>query len=90
MFNKKMISLGMCLLFLTSLWAGCIGQQAEEAKVEVSQELTIAVVRDHDGHKDFGVWRAHIFETLVGVASGAMKPEPMLATHWEVADDGLA
>jgi peptide/nickel transport system substrate-binding protein len=64
--------------------AGCPPPQAE-----VPQELTIAVVRDIGGHRDFGVWRAHIFETLVGATPGAMKPEPMLATHWEVADDGL-
>jgi peptide/nickel transport system substrate-binding protein len=90
--NKKMkiIGLAVCLVLLGVMLAGYVGQQAEEAKVEVAQELTIAVVRDHGGHKDFGVWRAHIFETLVGVASGAMKPEPMLATHWEVANDGLA
>ena len=89
MFNKKTISLTICILMLSIMFSGCVGQQDEEAKVEVPQELTIAVVRDIGGHRDFGVRRAHIFETLVGAASGAMKPEPMLATHWEVSEDGL-
>jgi peptide/nickel transport system substrate-binding protein len=89
--NKKIKIMGLviCLALLGVIPAGCVGQQAEEVKVEVPQELAIAVVRDIGGHKDFGVWRAHIFETLVGVAPGAMKPEPMLATHWEISEDGL-
>jgi peptide/nickel transport system substrate-binding protein len=85
--KTKKIGLAICLVLLGVILAGCVGQQAEVT--EVPQELTIAVVKDIGGHKDFGVWRAHIFETLVGAAPGAMKPEPMLATHWEVADDGL-
>jgi peptide/nickel transport system substrate-binding protein len=74
----------MAILLLGSMIAGCPPPQAE-----VPQELTIAVPRDLGGHRDFGVWRAHIFETLVGVAPGVMKPVPMLATHWEIAEDGL-
>jgi peptide/nickel transport system substrate-binding protein len=86
--TKKAVILAIGVLLLGAVvLLGCVGQQAEVT--EVPQELTIAVVKDIGGHKDFGVWRAHIFETLVGAAPGAMKPEPMLATHWEVADDGL-
>ncbi|MCL0074794.1 ABC transporter substrate-binding protein [Thermodesulfovibrionales bacterium] len=91
MLNKKIAGLVICLLLLGGVLAVYITQQAEEVKVkvEVPQELTIAVVRDIGGHRDFEVRRAHIFETLVGAAPGAMRPEPMLATHWEVSEDGL-
>lgn len=86
---KKANLLAIGVLLLSTMLAGCPAPLVEEVDVEVLQELTIAVVRDIGGHRDFGVRRAHIFETLVGVAPGAMKPEPMLATHWEVADNGL-
>ncbi|MCL0036526.1 hypothetical protein M1N47_03870 [Dehalococcoidia bacterium] len=87
---KKAMTLALVgiLVLTTIMLAGCPAPE-ETVNVEVPQELTIAVVRDIGGHKDFGVRRAHIFETLVGVAPGAMKPEPMLATHWVVSEDGL-
>lgn len=36
-----------------------------------------------------GVPQAQIFEGLVGVEEGGVEPEPVLATKWEVSEDGL-
>ena len=49
--NKKIktISLAICLVFLGVVLAGCAGQQAEEAKVEVPQEITIASNQEFTG-----------------------------------------
>ncbi|NKQ39185.1 MAG: ABC transporter substrate-binding protein [Methanosarcinales archaeon] len=89
MLNKKIISLSICIVLLGAMFSGCVEEQTEDLEVEIPQELTIALVRDIGGNRDFGVRRAHIFETLVGAAPGIMKPKPMLATHWEISDDEL-
>lgn len=101
MFNKKIISLVICILLLTGMVTGCIGQQAEPQegkigegeKVEVSQELNIALGRSIGGLDPHGslsgdariIWRS-IYETLVYLDEN-LEIQPRLATSWEVSED---
>ena len=68
--RTKAVSVAVCLVLFGVMLAGCVGEPPKESEVRVPQELTVAVVKDHGGHKDFGVWRSHIFETLVGASPG--------------------
>ena len=92
--RNKTISLIMCIVLLSVMFSGCIGQQAEEAKVEVLQELNIALGMGIGGLDPHGslsgdariIW-ACIYETLVYLDE-KMEIQPRLATSWEVSEDG--
>ncbi|MCL0053207.1 ABC transporter substrate-binding protein [Dehalococcoidales bacterium] len=93
MLNKKIAGLLICLLLLGGVLAVYITQQAEEAKVEVPQELKISLGMSIGGLDPHGslagdariIW-ANIYETLVYLDEN-MQVQPRLATGWEVSDD---
>ena len=99
---KKVVVLVICLLLLSSLLVGCTGEQAaeqqegkadEETKVEVPQELNIALGMGIGGLDPHGslagdariIW-ASIYETLVYLDE-KIEIQPRLATSWEVSED---
>ncbi len=94
----KIAGLAVCLLLLSTMFSGCIGQQAEEAKegadepkVEVPQEVIAGLGRDAGGV--YGGAHHHppltrLFEMLVTTGFEA-EIVPQLATSWEISDDGL-
>ncbi|MCL0090184.1 glutathione ABC transporter substrate-binding protein, partial [Dehalococcoidia bacterium] len=91
--NRKIAGLVICLLLLGGVLAVYITQQAEEAKVEVPQELKISLGMSIGGLDPHGslagdariIW-ANIYETLVYLDEN-MQVQPRLATSWEVSDD---
>ena len=93
--NKKIKTIGLAigLVLLGVMLFGCVGQQAEEAEVEVRQELKIALGMGIGGLDPHGsltgdariIW-ASIYETLVYLDE-KMEIQPRLATGWEVSDD---
>ncbi len=101
MFNRKMISLVICILLLTGMVTGCIGQQAEPQegrvgegeKVEVPQELTLASNMEFmgidPGSLNFrgGLLTSLIYEGLVSLGTGNVL-NPALAESWEMSLDG--
>ncbi|MCL0061436.1 ABC transporter substrate-binding protein [Thermodesulfovibrionales bacterium] len=89
--NRKIAGLAVCLLLLSSMLAVWVGQQAEEGKVEVPQEVVAGLGRDAGGV--YGAAHHHppltrLFEMLVTTGFEA-EIIPQLATSWEISDDGL-
>ncbi|MCL0060875.1 ABC transporter substrate-binding protein, partial [Dehalococcoidia bacterium] len=75
-------------MLLSAMFSGCVGQQAEEAKVGVPQEIVAGLGRD----AGTGRLKAHslltgIYEQLVRV-DPEMRPLPHLAESWEVCPEG--
>ncbi len=88
--NKKIkiIGLAICLVLLGVMLAGCVGQQAEEGKVEVRQKVVAGLGRDPGA----GKLKAHslltgIYEQLLRVDT-ELRPVPHLAESWEVCPEG--
>ncbi len=86
--NKKIISLVVGILFLSSLLAGCVEQQADEQPAaQVPQEVVAGLGRDPVGARGAHPYLTRVFEQLV-ILDAEMKPRPGLATSWEVSEDG--
>ncbi|NKQ38631.1 MAG: ABC transporter substrate-binding protein [Methanosarcinales archaeon] len=93
MLNKKIISLSICIVLLGAMFSGCVEERADEVKIEVPQELNIALGAGIGGLDPHGslsgdariIW-ANIYETLVYLDEN-MQVQPRLATSWEVSDD---
>lgn len=88
---KKATLLVIGILLLSAMLAGCPAPQAEEADVEVPQEVIAGLGRDAGGV--YGGAHHHppltrLFEMLVTTGFEA-EIVPQLATSWEVSDDGL-
>ncbi|MCL0075544.1 ABC transporter substrate-binding protein [Dehalococcoidia bacterium] len=86
--NRKIAGLAICLLLLGGVLAVYITQQAEEVKVEVSQEVIAGLGRDPVGARGAHPYLTRVFEQLV-MLDAEMKPRPGLSTSWEVSEDGL-
>jgi len=96
MLNKKIIiSLSICLFLIgiMLIYIKQVKQEEKETKVEVPQELNIALGMDIGGLDPHGslsgdariIWSC-IYETLVYLDE-KMEIQPRLATSWEVSED---